>query len=170
MNVTVPHSSHEPQVTSDAGLSPRRLFRVFAIAEVITWTLLILGMLLKYVFEVTELGVRLGGGLHGFVFLSYCLTTVLVGTDARWGAGRILLGLGSAVIPYLTIPFERWVDRAGLLLSTWRLRDEEPQNIMEKLVGFAVRKPLFAALIALVVVALVFTALLAAGPPTQWFS
>ena len=51
-------------------MSPKRLFSILAIAEAITWTMLIIGMVLKYVTQTTELGVRIGGGVHGFVFLA----------------------------------------------------------------------------------------------------
>ena len=60
-------------------LSPRRLYRTLALAEAVTWTLLIAGMLAKYVLHLGELGVRIGGSVHGFVFLAYCAVTVLVG-------------------------------------------------------------------------------------------
>ena len=42
-------------------MSPRRTFRALALAEAVTWTLLLAGMVLKHVFEVTEVGVRIGG-------------------------------------------------------------------------------------------------------------
>ena len=51
------------------------LFRRVAIAEAITWALLLTGMFLKYVTETTELGVRVFGMVHGVVFIAYCLTT-----------------------------------------------------------------------------------------------
>ena len=51
-------------------MTPRRLFRALALAEVVTWTLLLLGMVLKYGTETTDLLVRIGGGLHGFAFLA----------------------------------------------------------------------------------------------------
>ena len=102
--------------------APRRLFRTLAFAEAVTWTLLIIGMLIAYVFDGGRLGIRVGGGVHGFVFLLYCVVTVLVGVDARWGAPRIVLGLVSAVIPYATVPFERAMERRGGLQEQWRLR------------------------------------------------
>src|SRR5699024_1890214 len=61
--------------------TPSRLYRLLALAEMVTWTLLLLGMLLKYALQVTEVGVRIGGSLHGFVFLSYVVVTVLVAVD-----------------------------------------------------------------------------------------
>ena len=58
--------------------TPYRLYRVLAIAEVVTWTLLLAGMFLKYVLQSTELLVRIGGGMHGFTFIAYVAVTVLV--------------------------------------------------------------------------------------------
>lgn len=151
-------------------LSPRRLYRTLALAEAVTWTLLIAGMLAKYVLHLGELGVRIGGSVHGFVFLAYCAVTVLVGIDRRWGASRILLGLMSAVVPYATIPLERWVERRGLLADAWRLREEPARGAVESLAALILRRPLISGLVILVLVALVFSVLLRLGPPTQWFA
>ncbi len=152
---------------------PRRLYGTLATAEMVTWTLLLAGMAGKYLLRLGglgELGVRVGGSVHGFVFLAYCLVTVLVAVDQRWRAGHLLVGLASAVVPYATVPFERWADRRGLLEESWRLRREPADGFVQKLVAASLRRPLPAAAAALVLVALVFAGLLAAGPPTQWFS
>lgn len=157
--------------TQQTGLlsHPARLYGVLALAEAVTWTLLLLGMLGKYVLDLGELGVRIGGGLHGFVFLAYCLVTLLVAVDQRWSPGLLVLGWVSAVVPYATIPFERYADRRGLLADRWRLRTDAPAGPVERIAATALRHPLSAVLVGLVAVALVFTGLLAAGPPTQWF-
>ena len=147
-------------------MSPRRTFRALALAEAVTWTLLLAGMVLKYVLDVTELGVRIGGGLHGFVFLAYCVTVVLVGTDGRWSAGRTGLGLAAAFVPYATVPFERHVD--GTLARDWRLRTEPGRGPLERLVAAALRAPVLAGVVVLVGLVVVFGGLLAVGPPTQW--
>ncbi|WP_245642816.1 DUF3817 domain-containing protein [Piscicoccus intestinalis] len=152
---------------------PRRLYGTLATAEMVTWTLLLAGMAGKYLLRLGglgELGVRVGGSVHGFVFLAYCLVTVLVAVDQRWRAGHLLVGLAAAVVPYATVPFERWADRRGLLEESWRLRREPADGFVQKLVAASLRRPLPAAAAALVLVALVFAGLLAAGPPTQWFS
>ncbi|ATG50236.1 hypothetical protein CFK38_00895 [Brachybacterium vulturis] len=149
--------------------TPSRLYRVLALAEVVTWTLLLGGMFVKYVLQSTELLVRIGGGLHGFTFLSYVVVTVLVAVDQRWRLKDLLLGIGSAVIPYLTVPFERSAHRRGLLGETWRLRAEQGRTAPQRLVSLALRHPLPAALIAIVGVAIVFSILLSLGPPTEWF-
>ena len=149
---------------------PARLFTTLARAEMVTWTLLLLGMAAKYVAGLGELGVRVGGSLHGFVFLSYVLVTVLVAVDQRWRARDVAAGLGSAVIPYLTVPFERSALRCGLLGDSWRLATHDGQGLAVRIVSLVVRRPVPAALVLVVVIALVFTGLLAVGPPTQWFA
>ena len=83
-------------------MSPLLLFRRVAIAEAITWALLLTGMFLKYVTKTTELAVSVFGMLHGVVFIAYCLVTLLVGIDQQWSCGRVLLGLVSSVPPVLT--------------------------------------------------------------------
>ena len=89
-----------------SGLTPRSLFRGLAVAEAITWALLLTGMFLKYVTETTELGVQVFGMVHGVVFIAYCLVTLLVATDQRWSLGRLALGLVAAVPPFATLLFE----------------------------------------------------------------
>ena len=80
------------------------------------------------------------------------------------------MGLGSALVPYLTVPFERWAHRKGMLGDSWRLREDAPRSFPEKVVALALRRPLLAGLIAIVVVAVVFSVLLQLGPPTEWFA
>ncbi len=147
-------------------MSPQRLYRIAATAEAITWTLLLLGMFAKYVTRTTDVGVTIAGALHGFVFLAFCATTVLVAVDQRWSLRQSALGLGSGIPPLLTIPFERWAERRGLLGATWRLRHQAPRGPLEPLVGYAVARPVAAILTIAVAVVLVFGVLLALGPPT----
>ena len=149
---------------------PAPLYRALARAEVVTWTLLLLGMLGKYALGLGEWGVRIGGGVHGFVFLGYCLVTVLVAVDRRWRLRDLALGLGSAVLPFATVPFERYAERAGLLADDWRLPGTAPAGPAERVVRAALTRPVLAALVALVAVTLVFSGLLALGPPTEWFA
>jgi integral membrane protein len=152
-------------------VSPRLLYRTVAIAEAITWTLLIGGMLLKYVFlpgEVGDAAVRVGGFVHGFVFLAYGITAVLVGVNQHWRPRLILLGLATAVVPYATIPFDRWLERRELLGGTWRREataDPRDHTLVSRLLRFGLARPvLLASVLALGLVA-VFTALLVMGPP-----
>lgn len=149
-------------------MSPRRLHRGVAVAESLTWALLLLGMVLKYLTRTTDVVVSIGGGLHGFVFLAYLVTTVLVAVDGRWRVGTTLLGLGSAVLPFASLPFERWARRRELLGERWRLATSAPEGPSDRLVGALLRRPRVSAAVVLAALAVVFAVLLALGPPTTW--
>lgn len=146
--------------------SPRRLFITVATAEAVTWTLLLFGMFLKYVTETTELGVRIGGMLHGIVFIAYVLVSVIVWIDQKWPAKQGIITLASAVPPLLTLWTERWLDRDGHLASQWRLKTKgAAATSPEKLVSAALRRPLPAALVLLLAVGVLTGLALLVGPP-----
>lgn len=144
---------------------PARLFRAVSIAEAITWTLLLIGMVLKYVTKTTELGVRVFGVMHGAVFLTYCVTTVLVWIDQRWSFKNGALGLLSAIPPFVTLLFDRRVESRGMLADTWRLRSTEGRGFFEEAASWVVRHPVAGALLGLVMVAALFSVALILGPP-----
>ncbi|MFD4958523.1 DUF3817 domain-containing protein [Microbacterium sp. NPDC058389] len=147
--------------------TPHTLFRALAIAEVISWTLLITGLVLRAT-TGWALGVTIGGGIHGFIFLSYGATAILVALNNRWRVGPTVAALVSAVIPYATIPAEIWLQRTGRLAGAWRLEQtDDPRDgrWYDRLMRWFLRRPwVLGALIALAVVAL-FAALLIIGPP-----
>ena len=82
---------------------PLTLFRTLAIGEAITWALLISALIAR-AFTDWSLGVTIAGSIHGFVFLSYGATAILVAMNQRWGAGPTVVAVGSAIIPFATIP------------------------------------------------------------------
>ncbi|MGY4720157.1 DUF3817 domain-containing protein [Naumannella huperziae] len=143
-------------------MTPRSLFRTVAIAEAITWTLLIIGLVLRGL-GVTDLGVRIGGGVHGFAFLCYVCSTVFVGLNQRWRAGTLALGIGAAFVPWLTIPFERWLERRDDLAGGWRTGGDAG-----RFRTWVIGHPVPALLITLIGVAAVFGFLLWLGPPSGW--
>jgi len=146
-------------------VSPRRIYRVAATAEAITWALLLVGMFLKYVTETTELGVSIFGMVHGVVFIAFCLTTVLVWLDQEWPLSRLALGLAAAVPPFATVPFERYAERSGLLAPEWRLRSAGPRGPLERVAAWLLRRPFQGLAVgAVAVVGLTGLALLV-GPP-----
>lgn len=148
--------------------TPRRLFTVFATAEAVTWTMLLIGMFLKYVTETTEVGVRIGGMAHGIVFIAYVLVTVIVWVDQKWPAKQGGVALASAIPPLLTLWTERWLDRDGHLGSSWRLRTKGAAvTAPEKLVSGALRRPGLAAVVLVVAVAVLTGLALLVGPPAS---
>jgi integral membrane protein len=86
-----------------------RSFVAIAIVEAITWTGLLIGMLLEHVLHVTELGVTVFGPLHGTAFLIYGALALACAVRFRWGIGLTLVVLIAAVPPLTTIPMERWL-------------------------------------------------------------
>ncbi|KAM9864115.1 hypothetical protein ACIFOC_03021 [Leucobacter aridicollis] len=147
-------------------MSPRNLFRLFATAEVITWAGLITALILRAT-GVTAGAVSVAGGIHGFVFLAYCVSTVFVWINQRWKPGLGITGLLLAVVPFATYPFERAVDRRGLLEGPWRLAPggEEPRGFVEHVQAWILRRPILSIGLIAILVVIVFLVLLWLGPP-----
>jgi integral membrane protein len=148
-------------------MSPRTLYRRIAIAEVVSWALLLVGMVLKYVTETTELGVRVFGMVHGVVFIAFCLITVVVAVNQRWSVKESVLGLASAVPPLLTVWFDRRMERAGRLEGGWRLghQDADPANPLERILHVLLSRPAVAVAVGLVAVGALTGVALLVGPP-----
>jgi integral membrane protein len=147
-------------------MTPLKTFRFVAIAEAITWALLLTGMVFKYT-DVTDLGVRIFGMVHGVVFIAYCLTTVLVAVDQRWSRGRSLLTLLASVPPFFTILADRSAERADVLGSSWRLVHEAPASTLDRVVSWLLRNPVRGAIAGLVAVAALTGVALLVGPPAS---
>lgn len=99
-----------------SSLSPAgRLFAIAAFAEGLTWAGLLVGMLLKYGTQTTDVGVWLFGRLHGAAFLFYVIVTLLSAMRLRWPWWAWMLALLAAVPPLVTVPLEMWFRRIGLL-------------------------------------------------------
>jgi integral membrane protein len=144
--------------------TPRSTFRALAVAEAVTWALLLTGMFLKYVTETTELGVRVFGMVHGIVFIAYCLVTIVVAVDQRWSLSRTLLGLVAAVPPFATLLFEGFAGRRGLLGREWLSRADSP-GALQRWVCWLLGHARLAAGLLVLAVALLTAGALAAGPP-----
>ena len=92
-----------------------RAFAVIAIIEAVTWTGLLVGMLLKYVTETTELGVYVFGRLHGAAFVLYVIVTLVAAARLRWGWRPALVAGLAAIPPLATLPVEVGLRRRGYL-------------------------------------------------------
>jgi integral membrane protein len=151
-----------------AGLTPRKLYFVLAIAEACTWTALIVGLILKANSAIDPMLLTTIGGIHGFVFISYGATAILVGINQRWHFGVGLLAVITAILPYATIPFEIVQAKRGALDGVWRLEatdDPRDQHWFDKLVRWFLNRPLLLALAILVGILSIFASLLIMGPP-----
>ncbi|WP_354236047.1 DUF3817 domain-containing protein [Arthrobacter sp. UYEF3] len=99
-----------------------RIFRTLAVAEAFSWAALLVGMFLKWVLRTTELGVEIAGPIHGTIFIGYGVAALALWRQQRWPFLVALFAGLSAVVPFATVGFERWVGRRGHL--TVRTEDE----------------------------------------------
>lgn len=147
--------------------SPKIFFRVLAFAEAVSWTLLIGGMILRATHDL-DIAVSIGGAIHGFVFLAYAATAVIVAKNQRFSAGPTSIAVISAVIPYATIPVDIWLKRSGRLDGPWRTEGgEDPRDSSwhDRALRVLLNRPgLVGGVLALGVV-LLFVVLLILGPP-----
>ncbi|GAB3944366.1 DUF3817 domain-containing protein [Kribbella albertanoniae] len=84
-----------------------------AIAEAISWTGLLIGMLFKYVLSDNEVGVKIFGPIHGGIFVVYVVTVLIVRGPLRWSWPVTLAALAASVPPLFTWFFEIWAVRTG---------------------------------------------------------
>jgi len=148
-------------------VTPKQLFRLAAIAEAITWTLLITALIVRATTGFA-LGVTIAGGIHGFVFLAYGATAVLLAVNQRWHPGVAITAIASAIIPYATIPAEIWLARTGRLEGAWRREEtDDPRDRVwiDRLARWFIRHPLLLLLVIAAAVVVLFVVLLTAGPP-----
>jgi integral membrane protein len=147
--------------------TPLSLFRTLAIAEAISWTILIAALIIRAVANL-PVAVTIGGAIHGFVFLSYGATAILVALNQRWRAWPTVAAVVSAVIPFATVPVEIWLHRSGLLAGEWRREesgDPRDRRPLDRMLRFFLRRPWALALILAAAIVALYVALLVIGPP-----
>ena len=98
-----------------AGRGAVTAFRVVAFAEALSWLGLLTGMFFKYVVDAGEQGVQVFGPVHGTVFLTYLVVSLLTWRSQRWSLWTALLALVASVPPFCTVLFEEWARRTGRL-------------------------------------------------------
>ena len=98
----------------------RTVFRTIAIAEAVSWALLLSAMFCKYVTESEPFGLREGGvpvagPIHGGIFMLYVASCILAAVVFKWNRKTTLLALASSIPPFCTYWFETVADRKGQL-------------------------------------------------------
>ncbi len=164
-----PQAQARPEsAASGHRFSPAQLYRGVALAEAVTWTILITVMVLKYGFGI-EGWYTFGGGLvHGFVFIAYAATGIIVGLNQRWPLGLIAFGIVTAIVPYATVPFDRWLERRARLEGGWRTAasdDPRDQRWIDRMLRWFLARPALLLGVAVTAVTLVVAVLLVIGPP-----
>jgi integral membrane protein len=95
--------------------TPAGRFRLLAQAEAVSWAGLLIGMLFKYVLSDNEIGVKIFGPIHGFIFVVYILTALLASAAQKWERRTTFFALLASIPPFGTIVFERWAIKTGRL-------------------------------------------------------
>lgn len=95
-----------------------RIFKILAVAEAFSWAALLIGMFLKWVLRITELGVEIAGPIHGALFIAYGVAALVLWRLQRWQFLVALFAGLSAVLPFATLVFERWAAGRGYLTAS----------------------------------------------------
>ena len=151
--------------------TPSSLYRAMALAEMVTWTLLIVAMVARYGFSYDGPLFFVAGLSHGIIFLAYSITAVIIGINLRWGFATIALAVLSAIPPWMTLPVDRWLDRHNKLEGEWRIEDSgdpRDQTWWDRLVRLGLAHPVWSFVIIVLGMAVVLSVLLTLGPPTEW--
>lgn len=104
-------------------------FRTVAIAEALSWTGLLVGMVFKYLVVGDEIGVKIFGPIHGGLFLVYLAVTMLVRRDLRWSIATTVVALLASVPPLGTLAFERWATRTGRMQVGTHTQRSESRDV-----------------------------------------
>ncbi|WP_066631939.1 DUF3817 domain-containing protein [Labilibacter marinus] len=75
--------------------------RILAIVEGISYLLLIPTVILKYGFEM-GLPNKIVGGIHGILFILYCVWVVFYAIKKRWNFIKTLICLVASLFPFAT--------------------------------------------------------------------
>jgi integral membrane protein len=92
-----------------------KIFVLVAWIEALTWTGLLIGMILKYGTDTTERGVELFGPIHGVAFIAYAVVTIAAAVTLKWKLHVALIALLAAIPPLATIAAEYWISERGYL-------------------------------------------------------
>jgi integral membrane protein len=152
-------------------VSPAKLFKFFAVAEMITWSMLITGLILRATIGISSELFTLIGGSHGFTFLGYGVVAALVGVNQRWKLPKIVLGIALAIVPLATFPFERSLAKTNSLAGDWRTTktsDPRDSGWFDSLFRWFIARPLILVLVLALTVVSLFSTLLVLGPPSEW--
>jgi integral membrane protein len=75
-----------------------RAFRWTAIAEAVSWLILIVATLVKFAADAPA-GVKVMGPIHGTLFLAYVLLALLLRSRLRWSGPTLLIVLAESIVP-----------------------------------------------------------------------
>jgi integral membrane protein len=78
--------------------SVNRWFRLVAVAEAVSWLLLIVATIVKYTVD-SPWGVHVMGPIHGVLFLAYVVLALEVRRRLGWNARTLVVVLAESILP-----------------------------------------------------------------------
>lgn len=103
-------------ITETAPSRTRTVFRAIAIAEAISWAVLLIAMGFKWLPDPNnDQAVRIPGMIHGGIFMVYVVMCFVARWKFNWNGKTTLLALASSIPPFFTYVFEVKADHKGLL-------------------------------------------------------
>jgi integral membrane protein len=106
---TTPTSPGSPSRTAGSRATRLAAYRIAAYATGVMLLVLTTSVVLHYGFGDQRLA--WSGPVHGFLYMGYLVTTVLLGTSVRWRPLRMVLVALAGTIPLMSFVAERSVTR-----------------------------------------------------------
>ncbi len=95
--------------------SIRLFFRAAAIAEAVSWVGMLAALAIKYPLQGSPIWVSIWGWVHGVLWIAFVIACLAAAVRFRWSIWVALIGLATSTLPFLTVPFEWWMERSGRL-------------------------------------------------------
>lgn len=152
---------------------PKDVFGTFARIEMFTWAMLITAIIARATIGVDGNVFFIAGATHGFAFIGYAVTAVLVSVNQRWPLARTATAVLLAIVPFATYPFDRYLAKRSLMDGEWRIegtKDPRDSTSFDRLFRWFIFRPVLLILALLIFVISLFSFLIWLGPPYQWGS
>lgn len=82
-------------------------FRKIGMFEGLSWLVLIVLTINKYVLDGSHTLVSIVGNIHGFLFVLYIVFMIIVGNKYKWGGMMYVIALVAAVLPFGTFVYDK---------------------------------------------------------------
>lgn len=86
--------------------SPLGRFRKVALAEGVSFILLLMAMPFKYMYDMPQ-GVKVIGWIHGFLFILYMIMLLNVKLSNKWSIKKSFVAFLASLIPFGTFVLDR---------------------------------------------------------------
>jgi integral membrane protein len=151
--------------------TPKSIFGTFALLEMMTWALLIAAIIARETIGLAPNVFFIAGATHGFAFIGYSAAAVLVAVNQRWPLLRGAFAVILAIVPFATVPFEKYLEKRKQLDGDWRTeksKNPSDNTKFDQLFRWFINHPVILVLALVVSVVGLFSLLLWLGPPSEW--